>query len=674
MPNQSKNHQENRQSICFLCMQKAERTLTAFLIQKVHELVKSDLDFNDLRVPTGICHTCRKLLKMRSDGDFSRPLPSLYAFETIQIKPQTRLSSTCDCLICKIGKARPYQEQSLSEPKKRGRPATEKNLPQESPLAEKRCTKCLSVIQRGKEHKCTTGTRHQNLLDLVQTDPLGAEQIATAVISNKEASPHGTVRLSQGTGGKLYPVTPGPSTKNSTETGLITTKDLVQVQLNTGLSNTGMRKLVSTLNVASSSKIVEPHFQKKFSEAGKALLDYFSVSKIVVSKNNDQEERTIVHCTNLCSLVQEVLKVRNYSSENLIKLGIDGGGGFLKMSLGVIDISSKQEENDESKSPIQKSYRLLTKSLAQDTGVKRQLLIAIGEDVPESYDNLKKILHLIDLSNVYFVISCDLKVANILCGIQAHSSKHPCCWCNVSSDSLQNCGSPRTFQTLADQYHNFIAAGGQLSKAKEFDNVVHPSLLEIPGSTLIIDVIPPMELHLMLGIVNHLFQQLQSIWPQCKEWPKKLHIQEQPYHGGHFAGNDCHKLLQNVDLLQQMAENSGAFQIMGFVEILRKFRLVVSSCFGNTLDESYSTKIDDFKNAYLSLNISVTPKAHAVFYHITHFIRRKKTSLGLYSEQATEALHSNFHPHWARYKHNPLHPNYSKQLLNCVVDYNSKHL
>ena len=422
MPNQSKNHQENRQSICFLCMQKAERTLTAFLIQKVHELVKSDLDFNDLRVPTGICHTCRKLLKMRSDGDFSRPLPSLYAFETIQIKPQTRLSSTCDCLICKIGKARPYQEQPLSEPKKRGRPATEKNLPQESPLAEKRCTKCLSVIQRGKEHKCTTGTRHQNLLDLVQTDPLGAEQIATAVISNKEASPHGTVRLSQGTGGKLYPVTPGPSTKNSTETALITTKDLVQVQLNTGLSNTGMRKLVSTLNVASSSKIVEPHFQKKFSEAGKALLDYFSVSKIVVSKNNDQEERTIVHCTNLCSLVQEVLKVRNYSSENLIKLGVDGGGGFLKMSLGVIDISSKQEENDESKSPIQKIYRLLTKSLAQDTGVKRQLLIAIGEDVPESYDNLKKILHLIDLSNVYFVISCDLKVANILCGIQAHQA------------------------------------------------------------------------------------------------------------------------------------------------------------------------------------------------------------------------------------------------------------
>ena len=68
-----------------------------------------------------------------------------------------------------------------------------------------------------------------------------------------------------------------------------------------------------------------------------------------------------------------------------------------------------------------------------------------------------------------------------------------------------------------------------------------------------------MKLHLMLGILNHLFQQLQSIWSQSKEWPKRLHIPEQPYHGGHFAANDCYKVLQNVDLIQQMTKNSGAF-------------------------------------------------------------------------------------------------------------------
>ena len=92
-------------------------------------------------------------------------------------------------------------------------------------------------------------------------------------------------------------------------------------------------------------------------------------------------------------------------------------------------------------------------------------------------------------------------------------------------------------------------------------SLVH-SLLEIPRSTLIIDVGPPMELHLMLGIVNYLFQQLQSIWPQSKEWTKRVDIQEQPYHSCHFVEIDCHKLLQNMDLLQKMVENSSAFQVL----------------------------------------------------------------------------------------------------------------
>ena len=89
---------------------------------------------------------------------------------------------------------------------------------------------------------------------------------------------------------------------------------------------------------------------------------------------------------------------------------------------------------------------------------------------------------------------------------------------------------------------NTTTSGGQFLKAKDFDNVVHRSLLEILGSALIIDVITPMELHLILGIVNYLFQQLQSIWPQSKEVAKRLHIQEQPYHGCHFVRNDCHKI------------------------------------------------------------------------------------------------------------------------------------
>ena len=66
--------------------------------------------------------------------------------------------------------------------------------------------------------------------------------------------------------------------------------------------------------------------------------------------------------------------------------------------------------------------RSLTKSTALDTGVKRQLIVAIAEDVPEIYDNVKELFNLIKASDFYFHISCDLKIANILCGLQSHSS------------------------------------------------------------------------------------------------------------------------------------------------------------------------------------------------------------------------------------------------------------
>ena len=59
-----------------------------------------------------------------------------------------------------------------------------------------------------------------------------------------------------------------------------------------------------------------------------------------------------------------------------MKLGVDGGVGFLKVSFGIM------EKVSVLKSPPPK--RLLTNSLAKDSGVKRQLLIAISEDLQEN--------------------------------------------------------------------------------------------------------------------------------------------------------------------------------------------------------------------------------------------------------------------------------------------------
>ena len=53
---------------------------------------------------------------------------------------------------------------------------------------------------------------------------------------------------------------------------------------------------------------------------------------------------------------------------------------------------------------------------------------------------MSKKLSLFRTIDVPFFIACDMKFANIICGIQFRSSKHPLCWSDVkfeTSDPLE---------------------------------------------------------------------------------------------------------------------------------------------------------------------------------------------------------------------------------------------
>ena len=449
---------------------------------------------------------------------------------------------------------------------------------------------------------------------------------------------------------------------------MMTTEDLVQVQLNTGLSNTGMQRLASTMNQVSKTKIVETNFRAKFQTIGQQLSDFFTESTIQVETGiqGKQMECLIIHCKDLSDLINHVLLSRQVFSDHIIKLGIDSGGGSLKVLLGVIELDSPLEPRPK---------RVLTNRIAKASGVKRQMLVAIGEELPENYNNVRQLWSLIQAGSSEFVISCDMKLANILCGLQSHASSHPCSWCTVESQRLSTCGELRTLGSLRNLYQGFRQSGCDIKKARAFGNVVHEPIISGKTDSLVLELIPPMELHLLLGVVNHIYKTLKTAWPRATEWPASLHINEEPFHGGHFAGNDCHKLLQNLDLLQHLAEKDSAFQVFPFIETFRKFQAVVASCFGMHLKDDFGEKIRQFKESYLALErCTITPKVHAVFFHVKQFIDLKKVSLCIYSEQATEAMHKQFGHHWQRYKRSSTHPDYASRLKACLVDFNSKHL
>ena len=161
------------------------------------------------------------------------------------------------------------------------------------------------------------------------------------------------------------------------------TQDMVTVQLNTGLSNVGMMKLARVVNQTSGAKLVEPNFNKHFLAVGQKLSDFFTHSNIKASdaKGETGSDHNVAHCKNITDLIGTISTSRNVSTERIIKIGIDGGKGFLKFCLGVIDRATKE-------SPPQK--RLLTDRLAKDTGLKRQMLVAVAEELSETYENLQR--------------------------------------------------------------------------------------------------------------------------------------------------------------------------------------------------------------------------------------------------------------------------------------------
>lgn len=161
----------------------------------------------------------------------------------------------------------------------------------------------------------------------------------------------------------------------------------------------------------------------------------------------------------------------------------------------------------------------------------------------------------------------------------------------------------------------------------------------------------------------------------CSLWAKKCNVKREILYGSAgFSGNDCYKLLQKVDILREICTSSSNFSCMKYVHCLEKFYNVVKSCFSIELKSDYSQNIKAFKTSYLDLGITVTPKVHAVFFHIEDFCKISGVGLGFYAEQAVESAHADFKKIWKKYKVKKSNNNYAENLLKAVCEYCSKHV
>lgn len=261
------------------------------------------------------------------------------------------------------------------------------------------------------------------------------------------------------------------------------------------------------------------------------------------------------------------------------------------------------------------------------------------------------------------------------------SSCHPCIYCTASKQSLQE-GAPRTIGSLRFDYQQWITAGGIKGQCKHFNNVKNEPLFTfLPDSTPILRITPPPSLHMLLGIFNHIWKDITNISDLhsnvCHEFAMRHNCVREEYWGKTFEGNECVKLLTNIEKDNQSLQLSlpGAETQ---IEALRKFNVFRTLAFGNTIQPGWKDSLNEFDSAYKNISsISKPLKIHMLLAHSTEFIEKYSNDkgLGFYSEQTGEAIHRNFEAIFIKYKIKNIHSaNYGKNLKKAVIEFGSVHI
>lgn len=543
MPNAARTHQENRHIICILCFKKdlKARPLTDRLRGLIETHALQGIDFQDERLPDCVCLTCDIALYEYEKGIFSKQIVLHDHSKIPQMYPSTRSQSSeaCACCICEKGRTNILP----SAKSKRGRPpTTDQSLMTTKAIAVKLCSKCLSMISRGATHNCTMGNRIKNAVKLLNESPARSTNTPGKILSSalmEKLNGNNSVQLPVPNKSKLLNVSVNQSTSNISP---ISAKKIGSIQSSMSLSQRQTLKLATELR-GESGNLISPNLKADLRQTDhqlqalfqSQLLDFVEMEKNKVKKH---VSRPVVCVHSFDEFIERIMEIRGMNlDETMIKLGIDGGGGFLKFCLSLY------------------SKYIEAPGKFKDTGVKRVFIIAICPDTQENYSNLKSLWIRMGIHSTKYsyIVASDLKILNILLGLMSHGANFPCCWCEAPRNNLGRKANPRTFKSICDNYSQMIDKPRNL--AKNYFNCVHSPIIRPQDNNVnmpIIESVVPPELHLLTGPVNKMYKCLEERWPEASNWLKSACVEREALHGGCFTGNSAMKLLRSVDKLDSV--------------------------------------------------------------------------------------------------------------------------
>lgn len=140
-------------------------------------------------------------------------------------------------------------------------------------------------------------------------------------------------------------------------------------------------------------------------------------------------------------------------------------------------------------------------------------------------------------------------------GLMSNSAKHFCAWCTTKEKKVL--GEKRTFSSIKSDNKKWLQEKQGIKKfLMNFNNCENEPLIMSDTILPIIKFICPPELHILIGIVTHLFVQLEKDFPEIADtWISQLNLKF--FHGSHqFNGNTARKLLKKYSVLQEIDPGS----------------------------------------------------------------------------------------------------------------------
>ena len=266
---------------------------------------------------------------------------------------------------------------------------------------------------------------------------------------------------------------------------------------------------------------------KLLSDLELTVKNYYSVQSMQFEVSDKKVDRNLVFVKDSSDFVMNIISKRVLNPYNtIIRVSIDGGGGSLKICVNIFDA----DELKVNSSNIKNRSKRRGSDEYIGSGVQRIQFIAIAEDVPETYQNIKQILDIIQLDSLGFHSAWDLKLANMIMGLSGYGGIHACLYCE--SEKSINAGTLRTFGSLDIHLSEFQAAGEKKETAQLYKNVIRKRLIHLDEDPEVkaINKIPPSSLHIFMGFINVLSDLVFTLWPNFNQWLSGKYIFRHGYH------------------------------------------------------------------------------------------------------------------------------------------------